>query len=48
MSEKDKVRLCKHKYTECGREGKDYWFKCQYCGHKIFGKLLGGRNEKVA
>ena len=32
---------CNHKYSECQREGKAYWFQCARCGHRIFGELTG-------
>lgn len=30
---------CKHKYVEYEKEDNGYWFRCVYCGKKIFGKV---------
>ena len=29
----------KHRYVELRREDNGYWFRCVYCGNKIFGQL---------
>jgi len=30
---------CKHRYVEHEKEDNGYWFRCVYCGKKVFGSL---------
>lgn len=30
---------CKHRYVEHEKEDNGYWFRCVYCGKKIFGSV---------
>jgi DNA-directed RNA polymerase subunit RPC12/RpoP len=37
---------CKHRYVEQEKEDNGYWFRCVYCGTKIFGSVKRERNEQ--
>jgi DNA-directed RNA polymerase subunit RPC12/RpoP len=40
------MKGCRHKYVETEKEDNGYWFRCIYCGDKIFGRVKFRERDK--